>query len=131
MKSNYLISNNIAIFTLNPEDKHLDDMGVKILQTAKKEFVHSTIFDLALFDVISSEDIAFIEKLVQILKLHNIEVIVCNLTYIVHQYYFTLLRISLLKQNLMYKRQWMLLRVTKKSDVAVLLTNVRQFLKEH
>ncbi|QDF30254.1 hypothetical protein [Halarcobacter anaerophilus] len=78
MKSNYLISNNIAIFTLNPEDKHLDDMGVKILQTAKKEFVHSTIFDLALFDVISSEDIAFIEKLVQILKLHNIEVIVCN-----------------------------------------------------
>jgi len=78
MKSNYLINDNIAVFTLDPKDKQFENMGLEILKISKKDFFYHAIFDLTLFDIISSEDIIFIEKLVHILKLHHIDVIVCN-----------------------------------------------------
>ena len=78
MKSNHLISDNICIFTINPVDKQKDDIGIEFLDFVKKSFIHNVIFDLSLFEIISSEDIEFIEKLVKILKLNNVEVIVCN-----------------------------------------------------
>lgn len=78
MKSNYFVDNNIAIFILDVEDIKKDDLGIELLKLIKKEYVQYVIFDLALFEVITTEDISFIKKLIEILKLNNIEAIVCN-----------------------------------------------------
>ncbi len=78
MKSNYSVNEDILVLTLNLEDTKFDNFGIELLQIVRKKALHYVVFDLALFDVISSENITFIEKIIGILKLNAIDVIVCN-----------------------------------------------------
>jgi len=78
MKSNYSINEDILVLTLHHEDKNLDSLGIELLQIVRRKNLHYVIFNLAILNVISSEDIAFIEKLIAMLKLNDIDVIVCN-----------------------------------------------------
>ncbi|RXK11559.1 hypothetical protein CP965_13545 [Halarcobacter mediterraneus] len=78
MKSNYSINEDILVLTLNLEDTKLDNFGIELLQIIRKKALHFVVFDLALFDVITSENISYIEKLISMLKLNDIDVIVCN-----------------------------------------------------
>jgi len=79
MISNYSLVNNIYTLALNPEDILLDDFGISLLNSINdSNKLLGVIIDLSLFEVITTQEIKFIEKIINILKLNSIESIVCN-----------------------------------------------------
>lgn len=79
MKSSYFLTDNILTISLNPADITLQNIAIEFLQLIKANSVNDVILDLALFETITTTDIKFIEKVVDIFKLNNIYVIVCNI----------------------------------------------------
>lgn len=78
MKSNYFLTKSIFTVSINPLDQELENIGVELLKNIKKYNINDVIFDLSLFETITSDDIKFIQKLINMLKLNNIFVVVCN-----------------------------------------------------
>ena len=79
MKSNYFLTNIILAIAIDPEDINLTTLGIEVLNLVKKKAVQNIIFDLALLEVITSDDIKYIQSLVNMFRLNNIDVIVCNI----------------------------------------------------
>jgi hypothetical protein len=78
MKSNYFLSKEIIIITLNPKEISQRDFGVVLLELAKRSNITNIIFDLSLLEIIITDDIHLLIRLVNMLKLNNIKVIVTN-----------------------------------------------------
>ena len=78
MKSNYFLTRNIFTVVISPEDINLSNLGVEFLNILKEKDKSNVVFDMAQFDVITSDDIKFIQSLVDMFKLNNIKVVVCN-----------------------------------------------------
>jgi len=73
------ISKDVCIFKINPQDLYESQFGIFILEQFRHYKLAKGIFDLSLFEVLSSYDILEVEKLVLLLKLNNIKSVVCGI----------------------------------------------------
>jgi len=78
MNSSYSFTKEILTLVLSPLDVSVKNVGIELLKIIRKNNKNKIIFDMSLFDVVTSLDIKFIEGLVSMLKLNNIFVVVCN-----------------------------------------------------
>ena len=78
MTSNCFFTKTIFTISLNPIDKNLPNLAIEILAALKDKNIIDVVIDLSLFETITSDDINFIQKLVDVCKLNNIFVVVCN-----------------------------------------------------
>jgi len=78
MKSNYSIFDNIYLIKLNPLDVECSDLGKQFLDIFRAKSLVSVVIDLALFEIVTTDDIKLVESLVKIFKLNNIKTIVCG-----------------------------------------------------
>lgn len=74
------ISNNVCIFKIDPEDLDKAQFGTFLLEQFGHYKISSGIFDLSLFDILTSYEIKVVEKLVLMLKLNNIKSVVCGIS---------------------------------------------------
>ena len=79
MQSNYFFTKTILTITIEPKDQELSNLGVLFLEIVKSKNISDIVFDLKLFEILTTDDIKFIEQLVSILKLNNIRVVICNI----------------------------------------------------
>lgn len=78
MKSSSFITKTICTISLDPADVQEEDIGIDVLEIVRKNKVSNVIVDLAQLELITSQVIHFINKLVNVLKLNNVHTIVCG-----------------------------------------------------
>ena len=79
MKSDCFINRNICTLSLAPSDIKNHSVSKEILDIAIKNNISDVIINLSRFEIITSELINYVSKLVNILKLNNISSIVCGI----------------------------------------------------
>jgi len=79
MKSNYLITNNIFILTLEEVDLYDSNFDIKLLSLLKEKQIKKLIIDLNKIKILKVDDIKRIERLIKLLKLNDIFSIICNI----------------------------------------------------
>ena len=78
MKSSYFITKQICTISIDPLDVTLKTFGIDIMHIIQKNKISNVIVNMVYFEIVTSETINFLEKLVDILKLNNVETIVCG-----------------------------------------------------
>lgn len=78
MKSSYSIFDNIYLIKLSPLDIGCFDLGKQFLDIFRAKTPVGVVIDLALFEIITTDDIKLVESLIKIFKLNNIKTIVCG-----------------------------------------------------
>ena len=79
MNSSHFFTNNICTVSIVPDDIYIKSFGIELLNLFKNHDTTQVVFDLALFDTITSSDIKVIGLLIDMFKLNNIKVIVCGI----------------------------------------------------
>lgn len=78
MKSNFYIAKTICTISIDPNDMELITFDIEMMEIVNKNQITDVIVDVKQLQIITSETIKFLDKIVNILKLNNIETIVCG-----------------------------------------------------